>query len=146
MNSPLRIANLIKRAGWIALIPCLIVTLGCGAGEPRTSTVVGRVTLDDQPLNAGSILLLSETGDSGGGELNADGTYSLVCKPGSYLAAVMPLAVEVGEDGAPLNPAQSANAMKIPPQYQDVGSSKLTVDVSAGDNTFDVQLVSKPAR
>lgn len=125
-------------------LTCLL-SIGCDA-EQRTSTVVGRVTLDDQPLSSGSILLLSDLGDSGGAEVQSDGTFTLACNPGTYHVAVMPVAVKAGVDGLPVDPTQAGNAVEIPKMYQDVGSSEITVEVTEGENTLDVPLVSKPKK
>ncbi|QDV69573.1 hypothetical protein Poly24_32890 [Rosistilla carotiformis] len=129
-----------------ALPLAILLTLGCGEPNPRTATVSGNVLLDDQPLDSGNLLLLSESGESGGAELNADGTYTLTCIPGTYHVAVMPISVEVGPDGTPMNPEQAASTVEIPQKYHDVGSSELTVEVTDGENTFDIPLVSMPKR
>lgn len=146
MNSLFPNTKLFSSPTLVALAICVLVMPGCDGGDPRTATVSGRVTLDGQPVDSGSILLLSETGDSGGAELDSGGAYSLVCKPGKYLVAVMPIPVEVGQDGRPLNPMQAGRSTKIPKHYQDVGSSELAVEVNSGDNTFDVVLVSKAGK
>ncbi|WP_417748567.1 hypothetical protein [Rosistilla oblonga] len=140
------VAKFFNAASLLALSLGLMLTLGCDDSDPRTGTVSGFVSLDDQPLGSGNILLLSESGASGGAELAADGTYTLSCTPGKYLVAVMPIAVEVGPDGKPTDPQAAANVVEIPMHYQDVGTSEIAIEVVAGDNDFHISLDSKSKR
>lgn len=134
----------LKSITCLVLVCSLVHAVGCSSeSEGRSAELSGRVTLDAQPLDSGSLLLLSENGESGGASLNADGSFTLNCKPGKYLVAVTPLVAETGPEGVPLEPASPAGTIEIPKKYHDVGTSELKVEVGQGSNSADFELVSK---
>jgi hypothetical protein len=122
--------------------PTLAVVLlaSCSSEEP-TGSVTGKVTLDDAPVVAGTVLFLSDDGRAASAELQPDGTYTLECRLGQFKVAVAP-PVPPGAEAALDAPESDAGGVDIPPQYQDVGSSGLTTEVKEGTNRFDISLSS----
>ncbi|EAQ80655.1 hypothetical protein DSM3645_14955 [Blastopirellula marina DSM 3645] len=117
---------------------------GCSQGQAFKSSVVGKVTLDDQPVPQGSIVLIDQAGKLATSALEPDGGYSLRCSPGSYHIAIAP--PPPPDPFAPKSSETKVNVVKIPSKYRDVGTSGLTIDVKEGENTFDVQLAPSPQR
>ena len=126
-------------------IVCLLLA-GCGDANPRRA-VSGTVTLDDAPLEQGSILFSPlASGPSAGGEIQ-QGRYELAGDrgpaPGSYRVEISSWRstgrVVVNEaTGATEENLVSA----IPPRYNT--RSELEVIVKEdGENTFDFPLESK---
>jgi len=141
MKSNATIAIPLSTSLWLIVLGAFTLC-GCSSGnDGRTSSLAGRVTLDSQPLEMGSLLLLAESGDGVGAALSDDGTFSVDCKPGTYQVAVIPPEPITGPDGVPV--ATSTDQTEIPRKYTDVATSLLTVDVGEGDNSADFALVSK---
>lgn len=123
------------------LLSVMIVLEGCSTSEP-ISFVDGKVTLDDEPVVAGSVLFLSDDGRTAGAQLEPDGTYTLECRPGQFRVAVVPL-ISASEEAALHAPERDTNGVGIPSQYQDVASSGLTVEANEGANRYDISMSSE---
>lgn len=114
---------------------------GCsfGSGGPPLYTVTGTVTLDGEPLKAGSIALISENGEGGahGGRIR-DGKFELKATSGVKLVRITaPLVV----DAPPGQPADEAEVLElIPPEYNQKSTLKLTVnDSGITETTFELK-------
>jgi len=136
-------ANLHPRTCCIALLAGLSLTWGCSNAEYNPCSLSGKVTVDEQPLDGGSLLLLTADGQVTGAAVKADGTYTLKCKPGTYKIAVAPPQVIVGPDGVPLDGLEPVSSIEIPKKYQDVGTSELEILVTDGSNSHDIKLTSQ---
>lgn len=133
----------VVRHSWI-LAPLLGLGLlsGCwSGGGPETASVSGAVTLDGQPIGAGSVLLVSERGLGVSAELQRDGKYAIRCLPGKYFVAVSP--PPPADPLAPKAAPAPSPEVKIPKPYQDAGTSGLLAEVKDGTNSFDFSLDSK---
>jgi hypothetical protein len=128
--------------GWQTLLLALPILAGCSnspSGPP--SAVTGKVTLAGAPLTAGTVLLMTETGNAASAEVRPDGSYALRCNPDRFQVAVTPpapidpLTVPVGTPTS-----SSPSQPSIPKKYHDFGTSGLSVDVKKGNNTFDIVL------
>jgi hypothetical protein len=129
---------------------------GCGGGDatddlPRTA-VSGKVTLDDKPLESGSISFDPEPGVkdpvSVGGVI-VDGAYSIDKAtgptPGTYRVAI-----QASEASAPIQPGVAPGATpkvvkakpKVPAKYN--AKTELKKEIAAGaSNSFDFDLKSR---
>jgi hypothetical protein len=137
------------------IVATLAFLAGCGGSGatddlPRTA-VSGKVTLDDMPLESGSISFDPEPGVkdpvSVGGVIK-DGTYSIDKAtgptPGTYRVAI-----QASEPAIVLKPGEAPGATpkvktkaKIPAKYNT--KSELKKDVAAGEsNNFDFELKSR---
>lgn len=124
------------------LLAAAVIVPGCSSGqEGHTAVLSGQVTLDSQPLETGSLLLLAPTGESGGAMLEPNGTFSLRCKPGIYQVAVVPPVPETGPDGVPVAPV--AVPVDVPRKYTDVATSMLTIELADGENSANFELTSR---
>lgn len=124
-----------------SLLMYLVIPLfwgGCTRPGAVPATVSGTVKLDGQPVGKGAVLMISGEGQAASAELNADGTYQLKCPPGDYQVAITspPPADPMIKSPAPA----PAPVRSIPGRYEDVGTSGLKTTVSAGSNTFNIDL------
>ncbi len=101
------------------LLLTVVLLAGCSK-ETRTAAVSGKVTLDDAPVSAGTVLFMPDDGQAASADLQPDGSYTLECHPGSFKVAVSPPPV-----ADPLSDpnAASSDTVKIPEKYCDFGSS-----------------------
>jgi len=128
------------------LIAATPLCAGCGSAKsnrPAVAVVKGKVLLDGQPLENGSI---ETTVDAGRGALGAihGGEFELSTygtNDGAILGThkVAVIAREKGEDG----PEAKAGKLLVPERYTSPQTSKLTIDVQPGTNTPTLELTSK---
>lgn len=129
----------------MVVVALVVASTGCGSGKPKrppVAVVKGKVLLDGQPLESGSI----ETSvDSGRGALGAihGGQFELSTygtNDGALLGKhrVAVISREKGEEG----PEAKAGKLLIPERYTNPQSSGLTIEVKAGDNTPTLELKS----
>ncbi|HEX3601615.1 MAG TPA: hypothetical protein VHU84_15795 [Lacipirellulaceae bacterium] len=142
---------MVGRCAVLLAAPLFLATLiGCGNGLARVS---GQVTLDGQPLRAGSDTRVtvkfqpaSGTGPTGVGLVDENGIYSLSTgsqnglPPGDYLIAC---------SGSQLIKAAGSNAVQgarriTDPKYDNPSTSGLKFTVQSGKNEFNIPLQSAP--
>jgi hypothetical protein len=145
------------------VLPLLFYVSGCGAEDkiPATLPVSGKVTIDDQPLAAGTI---SFTPDEAKGNKSGFGGFSMI-KDGSYtittgtanqikngaLAGWYKVTVQtsapMGQETAPKAGAlfQETKSVAIDPKYMDVKQTPLEVEVKEGapEGHYDFKIKSK---
>jgi hypothetical protein len=142
------------RFPWLLLFVFFLV-FGCSGG-PKIALVSGTVTLDGKPLPnarvnfqpAGDDRLYPGVGSYG--KTDKNGNYSLNLIDGTGKGAivgkhrVMIRAIAAQNTSLPGKDPEKASPDKVPPQYNV--NSILTFDVTAGDNTADWILESKPKK
>lgn len=147
----------------VLLVACCAVTAlaVAGCGKPKPPPIVeakGRITINDAPLGSARIRFMPTFPGFGAeviaeGLSDAEGRYALTCS-GSQGACVGTHRVVVEE--GPLPPGasgesgdaqmkmtrylQSLTNRPIPPQYGNVAQTPLTVEVKAGETTYDLKL------
>ena len=141
----------------VPVLLLVLATVGCGASGRSfaTGTVSGKLTLKGQPVPAGTqIQFMSESGDAQGGEVNADGTFSVTGVPvGACKVAVSaPAGVDMtpeeamkassGEGAAGAGADENAFATQgdFPTKYLTFATSGETVNVQAGDNQYSLDM------
>ena len=148
----------LMRFGWVAMGCSLVglATLGCGAGsafpEGTTGTLKGNVTLDGSPVPAGTTVTFFHTSAvPASGIVGPDGAYTakMAGEPkvltGDYRVTVsdppqkMPTNEEMAAGGEMPEPAKAV----VPAKYSIAETSGLTVTVTEGENTFNIELASK---
>lgn len=119
------------------LIICSLV-VGCGKAGPPQGRVVGKVTLDGEPLGAGQVHLYSKKQGTGGrATLDANGNFKVTTPllVGEYTALVTPPLPTVAPGVAPqTTPDDASNpppTVNIPQQYLSEATSDLKVTVEA---------------
>jgi len=134
----------------------LLFLQGCG-GSPARGTLSGKVTFNDKPLTAGTVIFSKQ--DSSETEvtpIQPDGTYKSENVPlGDLRIGVLaPTGGAAMPGGGKLPPrvpadhpqakmyAQSASGqgVNLPKHLSDPATSKITVKVEPGAKTFDIQL------
>jgi hypothetical protein len=119
--------------------------LGCSNQRKETAPVRGRVTLDGKPLTSGTVSFSPDAGRAGGGEIGADGSYTVGTYTKSDGAIIGKHKVAVSPAGRGENdPGPTASEIAIPFRYHNGQSSGLEFEVVAGkDNVFDLSLTSR---
>ena len=120
-----------------------IAVIGCSSQEAQVS---GTVTIDDQPLSAGTVAFYPQgPGAIAFGQIDSNGRYQLNTgsetglTPGSYAVTVE--ATELVPP-TPTNP-EPIPKLLTPERYRDKASSGLLVEVKTGNNDIPLQLSSK---
>lgn len=131
--------------GWTCFLAALLVTAlaGCGSGK---ATVTGKVTLDGQPLEKGTISFEPVDGATSSAEGPiAAGAYSLEVPPGPKLVRISATKV-IGQrqvyEGDPNSPVVDNVEQMIPPQYN--AASTLNVEIKGGSSQHDFALKTTP--
>jgi len=148
-----------SRGRWgicLALL-ALVGLSGCGGS---TTTVKGKVYLDDKPLKGGNVTFTSVAGKGGDSSaIEEDGSYTIRRVPTGK--------VKIAVDTSSLNPAgrtearkyepppgqkspygqsqgsdTAARYMPIPENYKDPEKSGLEFEVKGGSQTHDIKLTS----
>ena len=122
----------------LALVACLGV--GCSGVDkgPELAEVVGKVTLDDQPLANARVVFIPEDGPASGAITNEAGEYELMGKSGAKGGVPGKNRVEISTD---LEGTGDRAKEKVPARYNT--ASTLSVQVEPGSNGHDFKLESK---
>jgi hypothetical protein len=124
------------RAAALAGIALSVALTACSRGG-SVAEVYGTVTLNGQPVSAGTVVFTGPT-DSATAVIEPDGSYrarNVPRGPVRVLVSEPPLAV--GPGGAPVpQPA-------LPAQYRDANTSGLELTVAGGRNPFDIAMTTR---
>ncbi len=142
--TPLRTRNNRRLAlCWIALATVPLAIAGCGG--PTRGAVTGKVTLDGQPVDGGTILFaLQAKGQRGSSWADiVGGRYSIAAAHGPVVG---PNRVEIHwpqKTGRKLPHFPTLDELReaVPRRYHY--DSELRADVKPGENQFDFALTSK---
>jgi len=99
----------------------------------------GRVTLDGKPFTAGTVVFVGPAGSTAA-EVKPDGSYRAGNVP---LGTVRVTIVTTGPSAAPKGGYGPAPQVPPPPRYRSADTSGLKLDVSTGDNSFDIAMTSR---
>lgn len=142
---------------WLAFSLLATATLfgvGCGGGSTdlKTAAVSGKVTRDGQPVSGGSVMFSPKgsstnkvPGKPAAAEVGSDGTFKLTTYSkgdgaviGKHQVTYTPAPVEIDEK-------QHTEGSKPPVSpYAGLIPSKPEVEVNAGPNTIDIELIPNP--
>jgi len=139
-----------RRWQWFALLLLTVGVTGCSAG-PARGKVAGKVTFRKEPISDSTILFENqEAGIGVTAPLAADGSYEVKnyqgagLPPGTYKVAISPGGIMKSGNEVPLagkEPPRKKSTSKIPARYHQTATSKLVVEVKAGNNPpFDFDL------
>jgi hypothetical protein len=112
---------------------------GCGS-SPRMGTVSGKVTLQGQPLAAGTVQFTNEKlGAGASGVLDATGTYRVETPlpTGQYEVMILPPPPPAPHE---MNKAATLPRSSIPAKFQNPKTSGLTATLQEGANSADFAL------
>jgi hypothetical protein len=138
----------------------LLVPAGCGVGG--SATVEGKVTIDGQPASSGRVFFRSADGKSTVvATIGPDGAYRAVDVPCDTMKVTVTLPTKWERIGllrdakkakksgasegpkAPRGVGASEPGVKISEKYQNPDTSGLTLAVTSGTNTYDIEISSK---
>lgn len=125
----------------------LLVIAGCGPAPKPTGNLQGTVTFEGGPVEMASIQIRSQsTGEAFAAKIGDDGSYKFdhPVTTGEYAVSVtpdfeMPPAGSVPANEIPKPPARD----DIPEKYRDPAKSGVVVEVSTGENTFNVEMTQE---
>jgi hypothetical protein len=126
-------------AAWCLLLMAGIVLLtsGCGSKGPKPVPVSGVVMIDGKPLTVGFIRVVPEGGRPSGGQIGADGRFTLGCftKDDGCLTGTSKVEVMGFE-------SQSDKMRKwlAPRKYASTGTSGLTVTIDKATDALRIDL------
>jgi hypothetical protein len=134
----------------ISCFAILFLSAGCGKDAGNRGALSGKVTLDGQPLEQGSILLMPIEGAKGpatGGQIER-GRYSLSDKAGPAVGrnrveirAVRKSGKMVQKPMAPQGEMVEGVEEAVAPRFNS--ESTLKVEIKPGNNTADFEVQSK---
>jgi hypothetical protein len=134
------------RFAFLALLPSLVLTPGCGPSLPPLFPVSGKVTLGDKPLTEGQVSLIPEgnqlpVGLTITGQIDSSGVYKIYtagkegAPEGKYKVTVVPL-LTGGSDG------KKSGSLPFNKKFCDPTKTTLVIQVSASpkENAYDLKL------
>ncbi|MCH2129085.1 MAG: hypothetical protein MK179_08070 [Pirellulaceae bacterium] len=124
---------------------CLVVMvatllMGCGPSGPKTYSVSGTVSLDNQPLETGKIFLIDPAGrlDSDVGDI-ADGKFKFRAKPGSKRVELR----AERQTGEISHFGGAVTAEALPARYNSQSTLTEEVTTNAKENVYTFELQSQ---
>lgn len=146
----------------------LLISIGCGQSGPGLLPVSGRVTVDGEPVESGTVTFYPGSGRPATSELSSGGRYQLTtynsgdgAVSGHYVVTIY--AQDVQGSAPKLQnwsdelsyydtPRDSSEALLqaaktvwlVPEMYSDRSTSDLTADVNAAQTDYDFNLKLKP--
>lgn len=131
----------VHAAGHLALVLVCLLPVGCGSNSDL-ARVKGRVTLEGQPLEDGTVRFqpIEEGGSSSSGTTDAKGRYELMysfdtpgATPGEHVVSIRTGGTDFDEQGNEIQREE-----RIPARYNSETTLRRTV--KPGRNTFDFEL------
>ncbi len=135
---------------WVSLLTFPLVLVGCGGSNsqvPKTgATVSGKITFSKIPLNVGQITMHGK--DSGGkdfahgADIQEDGSYKIENAPLGEVKISIFVPPHSGPTPTPITGEKPTPVSKVnlPPHYNSPATSKITLKVQSGEQTFDINL------
>ncbi len=110
---------------------------GCDDGRPDRVPVAGKVLIDGKPLTLGYIRFVPPDARASGGEIGADGRFTLTCYDGQDGAVLGSHRIEVtaGE-----NLGENAKRWLAPKKYADATTSGLSQEVTGPTDSLVINL------
>jgi hypothetical protein len=139
----------IRILAWLCVVACLMETVtGCG-GDSRRATVQGKITLDNVPLETGTISFTpidGNTGPTAGGAIK-DGYFSITAVKGpatGWNLVAIHSSKKTGKQIAdPILHGQKVDeVVSVVPEQYNVRST-LKRELTSGKNVLDFELSSK---
>jgi len=124
----------------VFLLGSVVVVAGC-RGQPEVGEVTGVVRFRGQPLKSGTVIIRGADHQEKGAAIGPDGRYrvrAVTVGPGRIKVVSHPRAPKgLGGEG-PGDPR-----VEIPPHYEDLERSGLTLEVRAGKQDHDINLTDE---
>ena len=147
-------APLSDHRAWLTLLLfAFLVLSGCGKAKPQRLAVSGRVTVDGQPLEIGSILFQPEGRGPKSGGMIQGGVFSIAAstgpQAGEYVVGIQAPKLSPGtvlptEESARFE-VLTRNEERLPARYNARSTLRASVTES-GPNIFDFDLQTTPER
>lgn len=128
----------LRKASAVCLL-CLLA--GCGGAQAESKpmgTVSGSVTLKGKPLTDCRVNLISDQlGASAGGDLQADGSFTL---DGPVPAGNYAVFITMPEIFTPAQAQSKSGLSSVPKKYRSQSTTDLKADIQQGENKVDFDL------
>jgi len=133
--------------GRIISLCLLLFAAGCSSGNSANS-VSGTITYQGTPLNSGMIYFTIDRGKATrSARIESDGTYVVEDLPAgqAQIAVIVPPAFQAPDDpkepGYGYKPPDTvANPVEIPKLYSETATSGLTLAITSGQQSHDIDL------
>lgn len=124
--------------GFVGVALLLLIISGCsGRQRPERVKVSGRVLLDGQPLETGTIQVLPENARPSYGVLGPDGRFVLSCFDDADGCVIgKHRVVVVADEGVDI----STRRWLAPPKYAKPSTSGLEVEISKPTDSLEIKL------
>jgi hypothetical protein len=133
----------------------LVAVLGCSQGSHPTAKVAGKVTHDGQPVTSGSLTFAPAAGTVGkpaAGVVKPDGSYTLStyapedgAAVGRHKVMYTPGGGDSGQQQVPVEPGKHDERPAAPVPFSGLVPKEPEVEVKAGSNEINIELVADPA-
>jgi len=127
----------------LGVLAVIVFAAGCGTGKV---TVSGKVTLDGEPIENGSILFEPADGNGGSeGDSITAGAYQVELSPGEKIVRINASKV-IGEEkmyDTPDSPMKQITKEMVPKRYNSESKEKVTVSSSAATHDFTLSTKGK---
>jgi hypothetical protein len=143
----------------VGLIGVSSVLSGCGGSGTTRGSLSGKVTLDDKPLTAGTVIFSNkDASEVDRAPIQSDGSYKSDNVPlGDVRIAVLapsegpkmppgaklPTGIPADHPQAKMYAESGSGGFNIPKAYSDPATSNLTFKVEGGSQTYNIPLKSK---
>ncbi len=124
--------------GFVMVASVILFASGCGGSAKPAGTVMGKVTYDGQPLNAGSLNLISSMGSAAQAKIGDGGTFKIegTLDAGEYKAY---LSSPKPEPVAPGTKQKALEKFDVVPKCLDPNTSGAKVTVKTGENNVTIE-------
>lgn len=120
----------------------LLLITGCGGStQVPSGQVNGTVTYEGAPITEGVVSFYSpDLGIGASADIGEAGAYAITepLKTGSYSVTILPPPEPPPQDAIPVSTKKEYK--NIPLKYRDPKKSELSLNITEGDNLFDVNM------
>jgi len=129
-------ASQLRAVSFLLLAVLVLSTIGCGDGRPDRFPVSGRVTIDGAPLTYGHVRFVPDNARPSGGQLDAQGRFTLTCYDGGdgAVPGLHKIEIAAGE-------LRGSNMhWHAPKKYNTIATSGKTVTIDGPVDDLEIKL------
>ena len=120
-------SRLSRAAGWLCLLTLVVASTGCGGPHGRT-TVKGKVTFNNEPVELGTISFLASDNSQGTAQLGKGGAYTMTDAPVGEVRVMVEIPKRPTPVPGGLKPPPNPSGGARPPGAPDMGAPPMPGD------------------